>query len=90
MLGKLSIVGAVAAPLMIPAGLSAQPYGGPYIPGPAIRGGVVEGGSPVIGRRYHGGTWYGAGRRFWRGRWYAYGVGPCWRSSPIGFVWICS
>jgi hypothetical protein len=89
MLGKLSIVGAVAATLMIPAALSAQPYGGPYIPGPALRDGVVERG-PVIGRRYHGGIWYGTGRRFWRGRGYAYGVGPCWRSSPIGFVWICS
>jgi hypothetical protein len=78
MLGKLSIVGTVAAILMIPAALFAQPYGGPYIPDPAIRGGVLERGGPIIGRRYH-----------WRGRWYAYGVGPCWRSSPIGFVWIC-
>jgi hypothetical protein len=89
MLGKLSIVGAVAATLMIPAGLSAQPYGGPYVPSPAARGVVVERGGPIIGRRYHGGIWYGTGRRFWRGRWYAYGVGPCWRPSPIGFVWIC-
>jgi hypothetical protein len=42
-----------------------------------------------VGGRYHGGTWYGTGRHFWRGRWYAYGVGACWRSSPIGYVWIC-
>jgi hypothetical protein len=47
------------------------------------------GGGPVVGRRYHGGTWYGSGRRFWRGQWYAYGVGPCWRLSPIGYVWVC-
>jgi hypothetical protein len=89
MLGKLSIIGALAATLMTPAELSAQPYGGPYVPGPAARGVVVERGGPMVGRRYHGGVWYGTGRRFWRGRWYAYGVGPCWRSSPIGFVWIC-
>jgi len=42
MLGKPSIVGAVAATLMIPAGLSAQPYGGPYVPSPAARGVVLR------------------------------------------------
>jgi hypothetical protein len=41
------------------------------------------------GGRYYGGIWYGQGRRWWNGRWYAYGVGDCWRPSPIGFVWIC-
>ena len=49
----------------------------------------LRGGGPVVGRRYHGGTWYGTGRRFWRGQWYAYGSGPCWLLSPIGYVWIC-
>jgi hypothetical protein len=44
---------------------------------------------PVIGRRYHGGIWYGTGPRFWRGHWYPYGVGPCWLVSPIGYVWVC-
>jgi hypothetical protein len=41
------------------------------------------------GGRYHGGIWYGAGRHYWNGRWYAYGVGSCWRASPIGYVWVC-
>jgi hypothetical protein len=41
------------------------------------------------GGRYYGGTWYGAGRHWWNGRWYPYGVGECWRPSPIGFVWTC-
>jgi hypothetical protein len=51
---------------------------------------VVAGRSYHVGRRYYGGVWYGAGRRFWRGRWWAYGVGSCWRSTPIGYVWVCS
>jgi hypothetical protein len=105
MLGKLSIVGAVAATLVFPAALSAQvggiPNVGPAVrgavdrgipgplPDPGARGVVVDRGGPIIGRRYHGGIWYGTGRRFWRGRWYAYGIGPCWRSSLIGFVWTC-
>ncbi len=42
-----------------------------------------------VGGRYYGGVWYGTGRRFWRGRWWPYGVGSCWRASPIGYVWIC-
>jgi|EndMetStandDraft_3_1072993.scaffolds.fasta_scaffold208235_2 hypothetical protein len=46
-------------------------------------------GGPVVGRRYHGGIWYGTGPRFWRGRWFAYGAGPCWAWSPIGYVWVC-
>ena len=65
------------------------PRGGRAVVGP--RGAVVRGphGGAVIGRRYHGGVWYGTGRRFWGGRWWPYGVGRCWRSTPIGFVWIC-
>jgi hypothetical protein len=46
-------------------------------------------GGPVVGRRYHGGIWYGTGPRFWRGQWFAYGMGPCWAWSPIGYVWVC-
>ena len=42
-----------------------------------------------VGGRYYGGRWYGTGRRWYRGRWWPYGVGGCWRSSPIGYVWIC-
>ena len=33
--------------------------------------------------------WYGTGRRWYGGRWWAYGVGRCWRMSPIGYVWVC-
>jgi len=46
-------------------------------------------GGLVVGRRYHGGAWYGTGPRFWRGQWFAYGMGPCWAWSPIGYVWVC-
>ena len=28
------------------------------------------------------GTWY-------HGRYWDYGIGPCWRPTPVGFVWIC-
>ena len=57
----------------------------------AGRRGVVVAGrrGAVVGRRYYGGVWYGTGRRYWHGRWWAYGVGSCWRSSPIGYVWVC-
>src|SRR5262245_4197310 len=105
MLGKLSIVAAVAATLMFPTALSAQ-VGGAVNPGAAVRGAVVRGipgpdlglgargvgvdrGGPIMAGDTTGSIWYGIGRRFWRGRWYAYGVGPCWRPSPIDFVWIC-
>jgi hypothetical protein len=66
------------------------PRGGGAVVG--RRGALVRGphgGGAVVGRRYHGGVWYGTGRRYWRGRWWAYGVGSCWRSTPIGYVWIC-
>ena len=74
--------------------------GGPGGGGPGMRGrrdgggnfnrNFQGGGGPVIGRRYHGGVWYGTeARRFWRGRWYPYGVGPCWLLTPIGYVWTC-
>ena len=46
-------------------------------------------GRPIIGQSYGGGIWYGTGRRFWNGQWFAYGVGPCWLLSPIGYVWVC-
>jgi hypothetical protein len=45
----------------------------------------------VVGRRYHGGVWYGTNRRFWHGAWYDYGVGPCWFLTPFNYyVWTCS
>src|SRR3954462_5594671 len=42
-----------------------------------------------VGGRYHGGVWYGHRRHYWQGRWYAYGIGPCWLATPIGYVWTC-
>ena len=57
--------------------------------GRAVAGRRYYGGRAVVGRRYYGGVWYGAGRRYWGGRWWAYGVGSCWRRSPIGYVWVC-
>jgi hypothetical protein len=66
------------------------PRGGGAVVGP--RGAVVRGprgGRAVVGRRYYGGVWYGTGRRYWGGRWWPYGVGRCWRRTPIGFVWVC-
>ena len=50
---------------------------------------LARGGAYRVGGRYHGGIWYGTGRHWWNGRWYAYGVGPCWLWSPIGYVWVC-
>ena len=66
------------------------PQGGVAVRGP--HGGVAVGGPRGgyrVGQHYHGGVWYGTGRRYWGGRWWPYGVGECWRASPIGFVWVC-
>jgi len=72
-------------------GYHAYGPGGYRAYGPGIdRGVAVRPGGPYrIGGRYYGGIWYGPGRRWWNGRWYAYGVGPCWLWSPIGYVWVC-
>jgi hypothetical protein len=64
-------------------------YRGGVYRGGVYRGGVYRGGAYRVGGRYYGGVWYGTGRRYWRGRWWPYGVGSCWRPSPIGYVWIC-
>jgi hypothetical protein len=93
--------GGAPAPNAAP-GPGAAPRGPVVAPGPGggpygnrgfnrgFAGGPGPGpGGPVVGRHYHGGVWYGPGRHYWRGRWYAYGVGPCWTLSPIGYVWIC-
>jgi hypothetical protein len=61
-------------------------YRGGVYRGGVYRGGVYRGGAVVVGRPYYGGVWYGAGRRYWGGRWWPYGVGACWRPSPIGYV----
>jgi hypothetical protein len=71
--------------------------GGAVIHGRAVvRGGtvvrgraVVRGGAYRVGHRYYGGVWYGHVRRFYGGRWWPYGVGSCWTSTPIGYVWAC-
>jgi hypothetical protein len=49
--------------------------------GGAVRGGVIRGGPR--GRFGRG------GRHFWHGHWWWPGVGPCWRWTPWGWIWIC-
>jgi hypothetical protein len=66
-------------------GVANRGYG---VRGAGMRGGVARG-AYRVGGRYYGGRWYGTGRRWYGGRWWAYGVGSCWRSSPIGYVWVC-
>lgn len=72
------------------AGVAHRGYG--FRGGGMYRGYGVHGpaaGRYRVGGRYYGGVWYGTGRRYWGGRWWPYGVGSCWRVSPIGYVWIC-
>jgi hypothetical protein len=76
------------------AGVAHRGYGvrgGGMRAGYGARAGYRAGarGAYRVGGRYYGGRWYGTGRRWYGGRWWAYGVGSCWRSSPIGYVWIC-
>lgn len=73
MLRKISLAAAVAACLIIPAS--------------AFAGGGGHGGGH--GGGWHGGGWRGGHGRFWHGRWWGYGVGYCWRWTPVGYVWIC-
>ena len=80
-----------AAAVRGPRGAAAVrgPRGRTAVRGPAGRRVAVRGGPWRVGGRYYGGTWFGPRRHFWRGRWWPYGVGSCWRRSPIGFVWVC-
>jgi hypothetical protein len=71
-------------------------HGGSYRGGAVVHGravvhgsAVVRGGGYRVGHRYYGGVWYGHVRRFYGGRWWPYGVGSCWTSTPIGYVWTC-
>jgi len=42
------------------------------------------------GGRGGGRGWGGGGRgHYWHGRWWGYGAGPCWRWTPVGWIWIC-
>ena len=76
-------------------------YRGGVYRGGVYRGGVYRGGV-YRGGVYRG--WRSVSRRrpllrrvlrterggeYRRGRWWPYGVGSCWRPSPIGYVWIC-
>lgn len=86
------LVGAIASSSNVHLARAAVrgPRGGGAVVGPrgaAVRG--PRGGAAIVGRPYYGGVWYGTGRRYWNGRWWPYGVGTCWRRSPIGFVWVC-
>lgn len=40
---------------------------------------------------WHGGGWHGGGwrGRYWHGRWWGPGIGPCWRWTPAGYIWVC-
>jgi hypothetical protein len=41
------------------------------------------------GGGFRGGRFVRGGRYFWHGRWWWPGIGPCWRWTPWGWVWIC-
>jgi hypothetical protein len=84
MLRKISLAAAVAACLFIPA--SAFARGGGH--GGGGHGGGWHGGGWRAGG-WHGGGWRRGHGRFWRGRWWGYGVGYCWRWTPVGYVWVC-
>jgi len=92
MLRKISLAAAVAACLFIPA--SAFARGGGHGGGGhggghgGHHGGGWHGGGWRAGG-WHGGGWRRGHGRFWRGRWWGYGVGYCWRWTPVGYVWVC-
>jgi len=35
------------------------------------------------------GYWWFSSPGFYHGRWNGGGFGPCWKSTPIGMMWIC-
>jgi hypothetical protein len=35
------------------------------------------------------GYWWFSRPGFYHGRWNGGGLGPCWKSTPIGMMWIC-
>jgi hypothetical protein len=84
-----TFIGPAGAIPLTPLGLAtAAPPSGAQ-PVYYYRRGYYRGGAYRYGGRYYGGYWYGAGRRWYGGRWWPYGVGSCWRASPIGYVWVC-
>ena len=94
---KLLVVAAALAALVISTSALAKNGGGggsghsgPGMsmshsgPGPGSGSGMNR--SPGV----RGGDMRGGGRRhFYRGRWWDYGVGPCWRWTRRGYIWIC-
>ena len=103
-LGKLLALGALAGVycfatagaaglIMAATDMSAQARGGH---GGGGHGGGGHGGGGHGGGHFarggHGGGHFagrGHGGHFWHGRWYGYGIGPCWRLTPDGYIWIC-
>ncbi len=92
MLRNLSTVVALAIALLVPTMSVAAPaqakrpvtrhwHGYGFLPGyPPPRQDYYGSGAPEY--------WYG-GPGFFRGRWNGGGFGPCWKTTPIGPMWIC-
>ena len=80
--------------------LSSPLCGGAGTPVDAMARGGGHGGGHGGWHGGHAGHWSGHGAhwgghshgRYWHGgRWWSgYGVGPCWRSTPAGWIWICN
>jgi uncharacterized RmlC-like cupin family protein len=104
-LGKLLALGVAAGAyglatagasglIMAATDMSVQAKTSGHSSGGHASGGRVTGGHARVGHGaadVHGGVHVaGRGRgHFWHGRWYGYGVGPCWRWTPTGYIWIC-
>jgi hypothetical protein len=80
MLGKLSIITAVAGIILIPGAAFA-----------GSRGGHERGHERSYEReRRHERREGRHERRHWyHGRWWDYGEGPCWRRAGPVWIWIC-
>jgi hypothetical protein len=87
----LVVAAALAAIAISTSALAKNGGGGSGRSGPGMSMSHSGSGSgmnrPAAVRR---GDMRGGGRRhFYRGRWWDYGVGPCWRPTPRGYIWIC-
>jgi hypothetical protein len=87
----LVVAAALAAIAISTSALAKNGGGGSGRSGPGMSMSHSGSGSgmnrPAVVRR---GDMRGGGRRhFYRGRWWDYGVGPCWRPTPRGYIWIC-
>jgi hypothetical protein len=94
MLQKLAFIAAVAAALALPADAMAAHgggHGGGHAGGHGGGHAGGHGGGHAGGRGAHWAGGHSHGRYWHGGRWWSgYGVGPCWRSTPAGWIWICS